>query len=135
MEVFSTLNIAGSGLSAHRQWMDIIAGNIANAQTTRTPEGKPFRELLPVFQEISAKGSLPRGVKITEIKESDAELKRVYQPEHPDADEEGYVSYPNVDVVRSMVDLISASRAYEANASVAESAKSNFMRMLQLLQA
>lgn len=131
---FGSLNIAASGLTANRQWMDLIAGNIANAQTTRTPEGGPFRRQLAVFMELKDAQREPRGVKVAQVIGDDSELRKVYQPEHPDADAQGYVSYPNVDVVMEMVDLIAASRAYEANATVIEAAKGNFMRTLSILQ-
>jgi flagellar basal-body rod protein FlgC len=134
-ELFSELNIAASGLTANRQWMDLIAGNIANAETTRTPEGGPFRRQLAVFMEALDQQGAMHGVQVAGIKPDDSELRKVYQPEHPDADAQGYVSYPNVDVVMEMVDLIAASRAYEANATVLEAAKSNFMRSLAILQA
>ncbi len=134
MEQFKMLDIAASGLSAHRQWMDLISGNIANANTTKTPEGGPFRRQLAVFMEAQDNKGTGRGVKLADIIDDDSELRKVFQPEHPDADAEGYVSYPNVNVVTEMVDLIAASRAYEANATVIEAAKSNVMRTLQILQ-
>ncbi|MBN2081988.1 flagellar basal body rod protein FlgC [bacterium] len=133
--MFKGLNIAASGLSAHRQWMDLISGNIANANTTRTPEGGPFRRQLAVFMEMVDADGEVRGVKVSEQIDDESELRRVYEPQHPDADAEGYVSYPNVNVVTEMVDLIAASRAYEANATTLEAIKSNFMRALQTLQA
>jgi flagellar basal-body rod protein FlgC len=134
-ELFSGLNIAASGLTAHRQWMDLIAGNIANVNTTRTPEGGPFRRQLAVFMEATDDAGKLRGVKVAQQLEDDAELRKVYEPQHPDADAEGYVSYPNINVVAEMVDLIAASRAYEANATVLEAMKNGFMRALQTLQA
>jgi flagellar basal-body rod protein FlgC len=133
-DAFRSLDIAASGLTAHRQWMDLISGNIANAETTRTPEGGPFRRQLAIFMEIQdAQGG--HGVRVDRKIDDDSELRRVYQPEHPDADSDGYVNYPNVNVVTEMVDLIAAQRAYEANATVIESAKSGFLRALQILQA
>jgi flagellar basal-body rod protein FlgC len=134
-DIFRRLDIAASGLTAHRQWMDLIAGNIANAETTRTPEGGPFRRQLAVFMELQDAGGAPGGVKVAEQISDDSELKRVYQPEHPDADAQGYVSYPNVDVVMEMVDLIAANRAYEANATVLEAAKASIQRTIGMLQA
>jgi flagellar basal-body rod protein FlgC len=134
-ELFRRLDIAASGLTAHRQWMDLIAGNIANAQTTRTPEGGPFRRQLAVFMEMQDEHGAGLGVKVANVIPDDSELKRVYQPEHPDADAQGYVSYPNVDVVMEMVDLIAASRAYEANATVIEAAKNIAQRTIGILQA
>jgi flagellar basal-body rod protein FlgC len=134
-DLFRRLDIAASGLTAHRQWMDLIAGNIANAETTHTPEGGPFRRQLAVFMEMLDDKGETRGVKVSQQISDDSELRKVYQPEHPDADAEGYVSYPNVDVVTEMVDLIAANRAYEANATVIESAKTSAMRTIGLLQA
>ena len=134
-ELFRRLDIAASGLTAHRQWMDLIAGNIANAQTTRTPEGGPFRRQLAVFMEMQDERGEGLGVKVAKVIPDDSALKRVYQPEHPDADAQGYVSYPNVDVVMEMVDLIAASRAYEANATVIEAAKNIAQRTIGILQA
>ena len=134
-KMFEGLNIAASGLTAHREWMDLIAGNIANAETTRTPEGGPFRRQLAVFMEMADQGGQARGVKISDVIDDDSELRKVYEPDHPDADADGYVSYPNVNVVMEMADLIAASRAYEANATVLEAMKSGFLRALQTLQA
>jgi flagellar basal-body rod protein FlgC len=133
--LFNTLNIAASGLTAHREWMDLISGNIANAETTRTPEGGPFRRQLALFMEMKDQDGTMRGVKVQDRVDDDSELRKVYEPNHPDADEQGYVSYPNVNVVMEMVDLIAASRAYEANSSVMEAAKSGFLRSLQILQS
>jgi flagellar basal-body rod protein FlgC len=135
MDLFKRLDIAASGMSAHRQWMDLISGNIANAETTRTPEGGPFRRQLAIFEEMLSPGGESLGVRVASQQADDSELRKVYEPSHPDADPEGYVSYPNVDVVCEMVDLIAAQRAYEANATVIESAKSSFMRSVGLLQA
>lgn len=134
-DLFSGLNIAASGLTAHRQWMDLIAGNIANVNTTRTPEGGPFRRQLAVFMESTDSTGALGGVKVERQIDDDSSLRKVFEPQHPDADAEGYVSYPNVNVVAEMVDLIAASRAYEANATVLEAMKSGFMRALQTLQA
>jgi flagellar basal-body rod protein FlgC len=134
-DLFRRLDIAASGLTAHRQWMDLIAGNIANAETTRTPEGGPFRRQLAVFMEMQDAGGQPRGVKVAQQISDDSELRKVYNPQHPDADAQGYVSYPNVDVVMEMVDLIAANRAYEANATVIESAKTSAQRTIGILQA
>jgi len=134
-KAFNTLNVAASGLTAHRQWMDLISGNIANVNTTQTPEGGPFRRQLAVFMSMADENGDPQGVKVSSRVDDDSELRKVYEPAHPDADADGYVSYPNVDVVLEMVDLIAASRAYEANATVLEAAKSGFLRALQTLQA
>jgi flagellar basal-body rod protein FlgC len=134
-DLFRRLDIAASGLTAHRQWMDLIAGNIANAETTRTPEGGPFRRQLAVFMEMQDADGQPSGVKVAQQISDDSELRKVYNPQHADADAQGYVSYPNVDVVMEMVDLIAANRAYEANATVIEAAKSSAQRTIGILQA
>jgi flagellar basal-body rod protein FlgC len=134
-DIFRRLDIAASGLTAHRQWMDLIAGNIANAETTRTPEGGPFRRQLAVFMEMQDADGQPSGVKVAQQISDDSELRKVYNPQHPDADAQGYVSYPNVDVVMEMVDLIAANRAYEANATVIEAAKASAQRTIGILQA
>lgn len=135
MDMFRRLDIAASGMTAQRTWMDLISGNIANAETTSTPEGGPFRRQLAVFQEMLDPSGESRGVRVARFEDDDSELHKVYNPSHPDADAQGYVQMPNVDVVVEMVDLISAQRAYEANATVIESAKSGFMRSLSILQA
>jgi len=132
---FRSMDIAASGLTAHRQWMDLISGNIANAETTKTPEGGPFRRQLAVFMEMKDQNGEAQGVKVDRIVPDDSELRKVYEPSNPEADQQGYVSYPNVNVVSEMVDLIAAQRAYEANATVIENAKSGFMRTLQILQS
>jgi flagellar basal-body rod protein FlgC len=132
---FRSMDIAASGLTAHRQWMDLISGNIANAETTKTPEGGPFRRQLAVFMEMKDGQGQPDGVKVDRVVPDDSELRKVYEPNNPEADADGYVSYPNVNVVTEMVDLIAAQRAYEANATVIENAKSQFMHTLQILQS
>jgi flagellar basal-body rod protein FlgC len=142
--VFSSLKISASGLTAQRLRLDIIANNLANAETTRTAEGGPYRRQLPVFaarKEASfrrymnralSKQPVGQGVCVTRIGEDTSPLKRRYQPGHPDADEEGYVLYPNVNVVTEMVDMISASRSYEANAAAFNASRSMVVKALEL---
>jgi len=136
--------ISASGMTAERLRMDIIANNLANANTTRTAEGGPYRRQVPVFAPREMSRSLARrsgvaftgmGVRVVGIYEDDAPPRLVYDPQHPDADENGYVQMPNVDVVREMVDLISASRAYEANITTFNTAKSMAMRALDIGRA
>jgi flagellar basal-body rod protein FlgC len=115
--------------------MDLISANIANARTTRTAEGGPYRRKEPLFREILDSAGRRHGVAITAQLDNQSELSKVHEPWHPDADAEGYVLYPNVNVMTEMVDLITASRAYEANATMLESAKSSFQRSIGLLQA
>ena len=125
-------DISASGLSAQRQRLDVIAGNIANVETTRTPAGGPYRRLQPVFASRSAN---PGGVETIGVVADAREPRRVYQPGHPDADAEGFVAYPNVSIVEEMVDLVSATRSYEANAAAFNAAKTMAQRALDLARA
>ena len=140
MNTFSTFRISASGLSAERLRMDTIASNIANVSTTRGEDGKPYVRKVAVFQEnlnkLMASGNKKEnqflGVKAVGIVEDQSELRRVYDPTHPDADEEGYVLMPNVNILNEMADMIAASRSYEANADTLNATKSMFMKTLEL---
>lgn len=140
MRLFSTFDVAGSGMSAERLRLDVIANNLANARTTRSAEGGPYRRQRVVFAAREAGAHRPpfarmlaaegrravhpgEGVRVVGIAPDTAPPRRVWDPHHPDADEDGYVLLPNVDVVTEMVDMISATRAYEANVSVMQAAK------------
>ncbi len=128
--------------------MDVIANNIANQQTTRTAEGGPYRRKMVVFtpiqsaerprrvrgraKEIYRASPAQRGVQVAAILEDPRPGIRVYDPDHPDADADGYVTYPNVDIVTEMVDMLSAMRAYEANVVAAQTAKNMALRALEL---
>ena len=129
MAFLSSLNISGSALTAQRQRLDIIAENISNMDTTRTENGGPYRRktvVFEAFEEGSFKGALDRaygsgnlpenaGVRVSEIAEDESPLKMLYDPSHPDANEQGYVEMPNVEMLQEMIDAMSASRSYEAN--------------------
>lgn len=132
--IFKRMDIAASALSAHQLWMDLIAGNIANANTTLKPNEEPFRRQEPVFRELLDKEGRIAGVYVDRIKENEAEVKKVLMPGHPDADAEGFVSMNNINVMTEMVDLITASRGYEASVTVMEAAKSSIQRSISLLQ-
>ncbi len=150
MGLFSSINTAASGLSAERMRLDVISDNIANANTTRTAEGGPFRRSRVVFRPVvdqpywrspflpeSLDNGIGKGVRVSEIeKDMDAELRLVYDPTHPDAiktgPKKGYVEYPNVNVVNEMVDMISATRAYEANVAIMDGSKSMFQKALEI---
>jgi flagellar basal-body rod protein FlgC len=150
MGLFTSINTAASGLSAQRTRMDVISNNIANVDTTRTPEGGPFRRSRVVFRPIvdqpywkspflpsNMDNGIGKGVRITEIeKDMDSKPRLVYDPTHPDAiktgPREGYVEYPNVNVVEEMVDMISASRSYEANIALVNGSKSMFLKALEI---
>jgi flagellar basal-body rod protein FlgC len=128
---FSALEVAASGLSAERTRMNTIASNLANARTTRTAEGGPYKRLDPVFQAKQLGGEAVGGpnesavslVTVPRIQEDTRDPQLVYEPGHPDADTKGYVRYPNVNVVEEMVNMITASRAYEAGVTSVESIK------------
>ncbi|MDR2909170.1 MAG: flagellar basal body rod protein FlgC [Oscillospiraceae bacterium] len=147
MAFLSSLDIAGSGITAQKKRMDIITENIVNRETTRTEEGGPYRRKLAVFREIEGQntsftkminGSLRKqggskgGVMVSEIIEDDSELIPVYDPTHPDANEEGYVMMPNVDTTTEMVDAMAASRSYSANIAAFEAIKSMAREALEL---
>ena len=131
MDLLTAMKISSSGLSAQRTRMNVVSSNLANVNTTRTPEGGPYRRkqvvmgAVPVeqnnFQKVlSNEVSEP---KVLGIEEDQSEFQRVYDPSHPDADDKGYVYLPNVNVMKEMVDMLSATRAYEANAAVIGSVK------------
>ncbi len=129
--VFSAMEVAASGLSAERSRMNLVAGNLANARTTRTAEGGPYRRLDPVFSaQPIAPGSFDpvlrrvETVQLQEVRPDASPGALVYEPGHPDANAEGYVEYPNVNVVTEMVNMMTASRAYEAGVTSIESLKS-----------
>lgn len=128
---FTGMEVAASGLTAERGRMNVIAGNLANARTTRTADGTPYKRLDPVFEakQVAPAAFDPvaraiRSVQMSEVRADTAPGQMVYDPGHPDANAEGYVEYPNVDTVREMVDMMSASRAYEAGVTSIESLKS-----------
>ncbi len=141
--MFNSINISASGLTAERLRMDIISRNIANANVTRTASGTPYRRQIPIMRQIqgsSFAASLDHamgvangeGVEISDVKDDMTPFKSVYNPSHPDANEDGYVLMPNVDTVTEMVNLIAASRSYEANVTVLNSAKSMAMKALEI---
>lgn len=150
MGLFTSINIAATGMSAERLRSDVISNNIANASTTRTQEGGAFQRSRIIFEPVSSSNPQWRtpfcpedidngpgkGVKVREIVKDSSVGRLVYDPEHPDAIKSGpnagYVEYPNVNIVNEMVDLISASRAYEANSTVIEGSKSMFSAALEI---
>ncbi len=145
MSMFSAFNINASGMSAQRYRMDVISENVANANTTRTADGTPYRRKVVYFEEKPGQNTFSsclhqatksyggQGVKVTGVYEDNStELKMVYDPSHPDANEDGYVFYPNVDIVTEMTNMIDASRAYEANATAFSAAKSMALQGLQI---
>ena len=144
MGYFTSLDVSASGMSAQRMRMDLISQNIANANTTKTQDGTPYRRQTLVlgtnesvgfskYLSSSSRSTLGDGrVKIQGIKEDMSELKRVYEPDNPEADEDGYVTMPNVNIVTEMVDMISASRSYEANVTASTASKNMAMQALNI---
>lgn len=143
MKIFRSIDIAASGLTAERLRMDIISNNIANVSSTRTEGGGPYRRQMPVFAPREAESFADvfnrtrnemssEGVRVVGITKDSSPFKRVYDPQHPDADKDGYVNMPNVNVVAEMVDMISSSRSYEANVTVINAAKSMALKALEI---
>ena len=144
MGLFQAFNISASGMTAERFRTDIIAENIANVNTTKTEDGKPYRRKIVTFEERpvtpfttyyeSARArAVGNGVKVTSVKEdTETDFKMEYDPSHPDADENGYVYYPNVNTVTEMTNLIDATRAYEANTTAFEATKSMVQAALNI---
>jgi flagellar basal-body rod protein FlgC len=136
--MFSTLDISASALSAYRVRMDVIANNVANVQTTRDPSGRsiPYRRAVALFAPGAA-GLGGLGVRISGVIQDPSPLKKVHDPDHPDAVKSGldagYVFYPNVDPVIEMVDMIAATRAYQANVAAYESGKTIIGSALRLI--
>ena len=131
MGIYNTMRINASALSAERLRMDVVSSNLANAETTRTEEGGPYIRKIAVFEEAYENGSL-RGVKAVEIKDDESDLKSIYDPTHPDCDEDGYVLMPNVNILNEMADMIVATRSYEANVNAFEATKSMFTKALEI---
>lgn len=145
--LFDAINISASGMTAQSLRMDIIASNIANISTTRTEEGTPYRRQRVIFAPRDyvdlIKIHLPymkqiftpiigKGVRVVAIEEDNSPFKKVYDPQHPDADKEGYVLYPNINPVLEMVDMIDATRAYEANVNVLRNTTQMMLKALEI---
>jgi flagellar basal-body rod protein FlgC len=147
MGMFDAIAISSTGMSAERLRMDVIADNLANADTTRDANGQPYRRKEVVLQSVAVGGfgaqlsaamgggsGRSGGVEVAGIQEDQTAGKRVYDPSHPDADAQGYVTMPNVDTVTEMVDLIDAQRAYEANVTAMQASKQMFAKTLEILR-
>ncbi len=145
MRLFSSIETSASGLTAERFRLDLIASNLANAETTRTETGEPYRRKVALFASKGARYAFSdllsakvadhvKGVQVVGVAQDKSPLKVVYMPGHPDADADGYVTYTNVDVVTEMVDMMAATRAYEANVTAIEAAKSMAQKALELLR-
>lgn len=146
MDLFSSIEASASGLTAERLRLDLIASNLANAETTKTAAGTPYRRKVAIFAPQGAAYSFrdllssatsvkAEGVQVVGVQEDTSPFRKVYQPGHPEADQNGYVTYPNVDVVTEMVDMMAATRAYEANVTAIEAAKTMAQKALELLKS
>jgi flagellar basal-body rod protein FlgC len=130
MEFFTTFKICGSGLSAQRAKIDVITSNLANVNTTSTPEGGPYKRKIISFTAEPLKQGFDKTlddavqmVKVKQVTEDKEGFKKIFDPAHPDADKDGFVSLPNVNVMLEMADMITASRTYEACATAFDAAK------------
>lgn len=147
MSLFQAIDSSASGMTAERLRMDVIADNLANASATRTEGGGPymrkvvtmepreetrFGALVSLMESGESTVTAGQGVRVTGIEQAEGEPRRIYDPEHPDANAEGYVLMPNVEPTKEMVDMITASRAYEANVSAIEASKQMFNQALQI---
>ncbi|HWO96946.1 MAG TPA: flagellar basal body rod protein FlgC [Bacillus sp. (in: firmicutes)] len=148
MSIFHSMNITSSALTAQRLRMDVISSNMANVDTTRgklvNGQWEPYRRKMVVAQPNESfsnalqhalsndSKAVGNGVKVTKIMEDETPFKLVYNPDHPDADDQGYVKMPNVDPLKEMVDLISSTRSYEANVTVLNATKGMLMKALEI---
>jgi flagellar basal-body rod protein FlgC len=140
MSFFDSLHASASGLTAQRLRMDIIANNLANANSTRSKDGGAYRRQLAVFESRESQQrdingrtqSTPLGVRVARIIEDESPLRLVHDPDHPDANADGYVAYPNVNTVQEMTDMISATRSYEANVTVINAVKGMAGKALEI---
>ena len=137
MDIFTTFDVSASALKAQRIRLNTISSNMANVETTSTPEGGPYKKKSVYFQTqpITFKEQLDssiQGVQVTKIVADESEPKKVYDPSHPDAGEDGYVAMPNISILKEMTDMMSATRSYEANTTVIKSAKRMALKALEI---
>jgi flagellar basal-body rod protein FlgC len=145
MSLFSVLSVSASGMSAQRTRAELIIQNLANSETTRTPEGGPYRRQDALFQSAPQTSAFSaifqsemtdsvNGVEVAEVIQDPSEGEKRYQPGHPDADKDGYVTYPNVNPAEDMVDLLGAQRGYEGNVAAMTAIKDMIQRSIDLLK-
>ena len=134
MSLFNVFNIAGSAMSAQAQRLNVVASNLANADSTTGPDGQPYKAKQAVFETMQPPGQVGAGVKVTAVVEDNSPMRKVYDPKHPMADQQGYVTLPNVNPVDEMVNMISASRSYQNNVDVLNTSKSMLMKTLTIGQ-
>ena len=138
MSLFNIFDVAGSGVAAQSKRLNVVASNLANADSATGPDGKPYRAKQVVFQSVPMDGpngqslGTNAGVRVADVVEDSSPMRRIHDPGNPLADESGYVTLPNVNVVEEMVNMISASRAYQTNIDVMSTAKSMLTKVLTL---
>jgi flagellar basal-body rod protein FlgC len=135
MSLMKVLSVSGSAVSAQSQRLNVVASNLANADTVAGPDGQAYKARQVVFQTVAMGESGSAGVQVSNVVESDAPGRKVHDPKHPAADAQGYVNYANVNAVEEMVNMISASRSYQNNVEVMNTAKSLLLKTLQLGQS
>lgn len=134
MSMFSIFSVSGSALSAQSQRLNVVASNLANADAVAGLDGKGYKARQVVFETVPMDAQASSGVKVSTISESEAPLRRVHNPSHPAADADGYVTHSNVNPVEEMVDMISASRSYQNNVEIMNTAKTLLLKTLQMGQ-
>jgi flagellar basal-body rod protein FlgC len=134
MSMFSIFGVSGSAVSAQAQRLNVVASNLANADAVAGPDGQGYKARQVVFQTVPMGSDASSGVKVSSITESNEPLKRVHNPTHPSADADGYVNQSNVNPVEEMVNMISASRSYQNNVEVMNTAKTLLLKTLQMGQ-
>jgi flagellar basal-body rod protein FlgC len=145
MDLFKIFSVSGSGMAAQRSRMTVVAGNLANSETTRTPDGGPYRRRDILFQSVPVDGEFSaqldglsegsggaQGVEVVGVKQSGRPPRKIFDPNHPDANSEGYVSLPDINVMEEMVDMLSAVRSYEANLTTFNTTKSLIRKLLDM---
>ncbi len=134
MSLFNIFNVSGSAMSAQAQRLNVVASNIANADSTTSSTGEAYRAKQVVFSAMPMGDKTSSGVKVDRVVEDTAPLRMVYDPKHPQANDKGYVEMPNVNVVEEMVNMISASRSYQTNVETMNAAKTMLLKTLTLGQ-
>lgn len=145
MDLFKIFSVSGSGMAAQRSRMTVVAGNLANAETTRTPDGGPYRRRDIIFQsaptdsefaaqlgELGENSNAAQGVEVVGVKQSSRPPRKIFDPNHPDANPDGYVSLPDINPMEEMVDMLSAVRSYEANLTTYNTTKSLIRKILDI---
>jgi flagellar basal-body rod protein FlgC len=134
MSLFNVFNVSGSAMSAQSQRLNVVASNLANADSVTSSNGQPYKAKQVVFSAEPVDGGTATGVKVVKVAEDEGAPKLVYDPKHPMADDKGYVAMPNVNVVEEMVNMLSASRSYQTNVETMNAAKTMLLKTLTLGQ-